>query len=138
MTGLVRSRHRAFTLIEVVAALTLMSMLLVGTVMAFNRHQRQIDSARLRQSALDATDALMSEWFSRETAFPENGSGIFESEAELHWRTRTVSQSLLAGKFPVITLEFSVFHSGLESPVFQMELIREKEDFVSRNSGVDP
>lgn len=66
------SKRQGLTLIEVVAAIGLVSTLLVTTVVAFSRASRQIRQVEARDSAIVAADQLIAEWFTT-GKFPDHG-----------------------------------------------------------------
>lgn len=79
------------TLIEVVGALALLSTLLVGILLAFARHERQIRQSRRTIEVVDEVDKLLYMWMSQGGAVPRDASGTMPEDVNLVWRTETVS-----------------------------------------------
>ena len=83
-------RRCAFTLIEVLAGLTLLSTLLVAVVMARGRYVHQSVSAERRLEAVEVADELLTQWWQDPAAFPVDDSGTVNED--MRWRTRQLSQ----------------------------------------------
>src|SRR5687767_11024896 len=82
--------RRAMTLVEVVGALALLGVLLVGTLLAKARSTRQAALADRRLEAVAAADALLTAWRRDPQSLARSGGGRVSGEADLSWRTRTV------------------------------------------------
>ena len=104
------SRHRSgITLIEVVASLMLMSSLLVGILLAFSRHQRQLDLVADRHRANTAINLLMYEWFDSDADFPVGDSGICPGDPGLMWTSVAVGQVQLTDELIAAKIRVNVF-----------------------------
>ncbi len=88
-----RPGPRGLTLVEVLAALTLVGGLLAGAVMANGRFTRQRAAAEDRQAAIEALDAMLHQWWQDPETIPIDEAGHFDDKA-LTWRTRQVTQPL--------------------------------------------
>lgn len=86
-----RQRYRGLTLIEVLAATVLLSLVLVGVVLARGRALSQWSTSNRLLEAVDVTDAwLMQQWQDLET-FPRDEQGVIEGDTEFRWRTETIT-----------------------------------------------
>ena len=83
-------RTHGLTLIEVVAAIAILGTLLVGVVLAKSRHTRQLQLARAQTYAIEATDALITDWWTNADGPPIDQRGAVPGEEGLVWRTRLV------------------------------------------------
>lgn len=99
------SKRQGLTLIEVVAAIGLVSTLLVTTVIAFSRASRQIRHVEARESAITATDRMIAEWFSTGD-FPVHGATGKIDDTGLRFRVaRRPSGLHQAWQAEVLTVE---------------------------------
>ena len=87
----VRSRRAGLTLIEVVAAIAILGVVLVGIVLAKSRHTRQLAVAQRKQEAVRAADALLTRWWTRPEGVPVDAEGVLEDDPTLRWQTRLVN-----------------------------------------------
>jgi len=85
------SHPRGITLVEVLGALALLSVLLVGVLAAHHRHARQIARARKTLAAAEQVDAMLYEWANGSGGLPRDARGDL-SEGEFWWQTRVISQ----------------------------------------------
>ena len=81
------------TLIEVVAGLTLLSLLLVGTMLGFGRLDQQIRLADRKLEACAAADQLLSAWLSNPEVFPMDEHGPVPGRDSLGWYTQVLESS---------------------------------------------
>lgn len=79
------SRHKGLTLLEVVAALALLSTLLVAVLAAHDRLAKQTLRGRLRLEAIDAADALLAEWTLTQPMSIPGAKGRVKSNQRLYW-----------------------------------------------------
>lgn len=76
------------TLIEVLAALAVLGVLLVGVVMGQARWKRQSAMAIQRTEACRAADDLLAGWWEKPEQFPRNDSGQVRCDQRVcRWRT---------------------------------------------------
>jgi prepilin-type N-terminal cleavage/methylation domain-containing protein len=111
--SLSRSAKRGFTLVEVVAGLTLLASLAVGVLLAARVHQRQIRFARERLAVIDLTDLLIESWQAQPSGIPVFASGPFgpvSADAGWRWQTRPVGRRLVFG-LPVDVIRLEVFRT---------------------------
>jgi type II secretory pathway pseudopilin PulG len=121
-------RRRALTLIEVTASLTLMSILLVSSLMAFGRHQRQLGLAEQQEYAIAAAEGLMHDWYSVNQRLPVSGQGQCGPQNQLVWATRPIGSEFIAGKVPADVIRLSIYSSSqAQKPLFSMELVQAQE-----------
>jgi type II secretory pathway component PulJ len=76
----------AFTLIEVIASLMLLSTLLVAILIANQRHVQQIRSARERLVAIAAVEAIFGEWTAKDQWGATARDGPVKDHPEFTWR----------------------------------------------------
>lgn len=94
--------RRGLTLIEVTAGLLILSTLLVGILVAFQRHARQIEKAERTLTAIEAADALLGKWFTNTAAFPKQSSGDVAGDDSLSWETTLLNAA--TGELPDIQI----------------------------------
>ena len=78
------------TLIEVVAAISILGVILVGIVMAKSRHTRQLATAQRQLLAAHLADELIARWWADSANVPINQAGVFAADRDLQWRTALV------------------------------------------------
>jgi hypothetical protein len=78
------------TLIEVLAATVLLSLVLVGVVLARGRATQQWASANHVLDAAEAADAWLTKHWADLESFPRDGQGDLGEDTGLRWRTQTV------------------------------------------------
>ncbi len=126
-------RH-GFTLVEVVAGLTLFAALGVGVLLAFGVHQRQLRTARQRMTALELADRVLSDFMGSPDGIPVNGRGPLPVDTGWLWRTQPVAQRLVAG-LPVIVIRLDIIgaRSTASAPevLCSIEVIRPVSTLVS-------
>jgi prepilin-type N-terminal cleavage/methylation domain-containing protein len=86
------SRRGGLTLIEVIIAIAILGMILVGIVLAKSRHMRQFGVAKRKQAAVRATDELITRWWSRPAGVPMDASGGVKGPPALKWRTKLIEK----------------------------------------------
>ena len=85
------------TLIEVLAALSLLGSLAVAMVLARGRLVEQHRAAEQKLEAVDAADRLLLLWWSGESKqVPVNTSGVVEQHPHWAWETELISDRRLA------------------------------------------
>ena len=90
-------RHAGMTLIEVLAALSLLGSLAVAMVLARGRLVEQHRAAELKLEAVDAADQLLLQWWAGESKqVPVNTSGVVEQHPDWTWETELISDRALA------------------------------------------
>ena len=90
-----KTTHRsALTLVEVVVGLLLLATLLVGTMLAFSRHARQIRLGQIRLEAVRAADALLAEWLSQGGQIPVNAEGRVPKHTDFCWKTQPLADTI--------------------------------------------
>jgi prepilin-type N-terminal cleavage/methylation domain-containing protein len=77
---------RGLTLIEVLAALAILSTLIAGVLVALGRSQRQWVRAHRQLEAVSAADALIASWWQGK-GVPVSASGVLPGEAGMRWQT---------------------------------------------------
>ncbi len=101
-------RRRAFTLVEVVVGLTLLASLVVGVLLSFRVHHRQLRNARQRMAAATMADELLSVWHGRPEGVPPQAQGGIASAPGWVWQTQPIARRLVAG-LPVDVIRLDVF-----------------------------
>jgi type II secretory pathway component PulJ len=76
----------AFTLVEVIASLMLLSTLLVAILIANQRHAQQIRSARARLAAIAAAESIFTEWNTTNQWGAARAEGPVKDHPEFKWR----------------------------------------------------
>ncbi len=86
------SRHSfgGFTLLEVVVGLTLMATVLVGSLLSFSAHQKQLRDADARIAAVAVADDLLHHFCSSREGIPSAGRGRISGRPDWFWQTRIV------------------------------------------------
>ena len=82
-------RNRGFTLIEVLAALLILSVMLVGIVSARGKYLRQANLAMCKQQAVYAVDKLLASWWkdaNHQIEIGQSGQLINDDKMQLDWR----------------------------------------------------
>ncbi|MCA9140011.1 MAG: prepilin-type N-terminal cleavage/methylation domain-containing protein [Planctomycetales bacterium] len=79
--------RKGFTLLEVIVALALMGSVLVGSLMAFSIHRRQLSQAEKRIQATILADRLVDELSSQQGGIPVNGRGTVPGNGNWIWQT---------------------------------------------------
>lgn len=87
----------AFTLVEVVAGLTLFAALIVGVLLSFGVHHRQMRFAHQRMTAMDIADAMLTRWQTQPDGVPLLAGGPLPFQPNWIWRTQPVSRRFVAG-----------------------------------------
>jgi hypothetical protein len=101
-----RHQRSAFTLVEVVVGLALMASVLVGSLISFSAHQRQLSSAESKLAAVSIADDLLSRLSGSREGVPRAGRGTIAGRAGWFWQTRIVGAAAPAGiPLQVIRLE---------------------------------
>jgi prepilin-type N-terminal cleavage/methylation domain-containing protein len=80
--------RRGLTLVEVTVSLALLSTLLVGMLVAQDRHTRQIRTARRTINLVGQVDQLLYGWMEKNSAIPRQATGPLEGDEDLVWTTR--------------------------------------------------
>lgn len=89
-------RHAGMTLIEVLAALSLLGSLAVAMVLARGRLVEQHRAAEQKLKAVDAADQLLLQWWSGDSKqIPVNTSGMVEQNPGWTWETEQISDRVL-------------------------------------------
>lgn len=106
MTG-----RRAFTLLEVIVALALMGSVLVGSLMAFSIHRRQLSLADKRIQATMLADQLVDALSSQQDGIPTNSRGQVPGHDNWIWQTTPVGTTMIATATMQI-VRFQIVESG--------------------------
>ena len=83
------------TLIEVVAAITILGTILVGVVLAKARHTHQIALTQKLNRAVQAGDELISNWWTSQAGVPIGRAGVLGADGWLTWQTRIVGNPVV-------------------------------------------
>ena len=96
----------AFTLLEVVVGLTLMASLLVGSMLSFSAHRKQLRNADATLAAVAISDELLVEFSASRDGIPRASSGPLSGRPNWFWQTRIVGLTAPANiPLQVIRLE---------------------------------
>ena len=84
--------RRALTVLEVAAALALLSTLLVGVLVAFKKNADRIRQEFATRQAVSGTDALLWSWAEQGMFPPDPARGKLPGHDHLSWETRRLPQ----------------------------------------------
>ena len=99
-----RSRH-GLSLIEVVAAIALLSSLMTVLLMAWTRHRDQIQFSQLKIQAAELLDEQLASWFADGGGPPFPATGRL-ADSVFIWRTyRSPTGRAIAGGLMPVTVE---------------------------------
>lgn len=127
-----RSRYQALTLIEVLAATVLLSLVLVGVVLARGRATTQWAAANRLLDTSDLADAwLTAHWTDLEN-FPRDENGVLDEGKNLRWRTQTITNEAVEA-LGSACVRFEVFEGQSsidEAAILSIDLVLpgEKDD----------
>ena len=124
-----RPRRMAMTLVEIVAALALLSGVLVGILMATAGYTAQWSRAQKRIAAVAATDGLLKQWWRDVGRLPVDGTGTLPGEPELSWQTRRRNVNELDGLGTIVVrLEVREHGAQVGEPLLMMDLVLNEPD----------
>ena len=103
-----RSNHRGFTLVEVVVGLSLMASVLVGSLLAFSAHRRQLRMADARIAAAATADQLLEQFTTRPEGLPRFGRGPIAGHPTWIWQSVVVGATSPM-QVPMNVIRFSIF-----------------------------
>lgn len=129
------SRERGLTLIEVVAAITILGMVLVGVVVAKSRHTHQLSRAQQKQVAVRVADDLISKWWLDSHLVPIDAEGELATDPPLIWRTRIVDSyeiEQLAARVVRVELFLNIAGEPVvrDEPLVMVDLVMSPTDVV--------
>jgi type II secretory pathway pseudopilin PulG len=115
----------AFTLLEVVAGLTLMATVLVASLLSFSAHHRQRRLAESKLAAVAVADELLGELSASREGIPRAGRGMIPGQPTWFWQTRIVAVAAPAQvPLQVIRLEVvEVTAEGSLLPLATVEVV---------------
>ena len=116
---------RGLTLIEVVAAMTLLGTLLVAVVMTTGKLTASSHLATKRVEAYRAADKLITGWWGDTENFPKNDSGKVEGHEMWQWKTSTVEAEIKNVDAELVTLEIVETDKEAE-PLARVEFLLKK------------
>lgn len=79
------------TLVEVVAAIAILGIIVVGLTLARSSHARQIAASRNLADGVHLVDDLIASWWTGRTGVPINSCGVIGPNGEWNWKTYVVS-----------------------------------------------
>lgn len=100
----------AFTLVEVVVGLSLMASVLVGSLISFTAHHRQLRAAESKLTAVSIADELLSRLSGSRQGVPRAGRGAIAGRPGWYWQTRIVGVAAPAG-IPLQVIRLEVIES---------------------------
>ena len=123
-------RRPGLTLLEVVASLTLLATLLVGTILAYGSHIDQVKAAQQRLQATQIAERLLVAWYETEAGVPPRDENVIEGTEGLRWRTMPldVDDSNL---FQARVIRFEIFDpsDGVKpEPLVYVDLLASEEE----------
>jgi Tfp pilus assembly protein PilV len=109
MSGQVTMHKRlGLTLLEVVVALVLMGSVLVASLLAFSKHQRQVAVAQKRLQAVQVADQMVQQLSASPTGIPVPASGAVLGHSGWVWRTDIVGRVAVADQ-PLLVVQYRIF-----------------------------
>lgn len=112
-SSLCSSPRRGFTLVEVVVGLALMASVLVGSLISFSAHQRQLRTAESKLAAVSLADEILSQLSGRREGVPRAGRGGIADRPGWFWQTRVVGVAAPAG-IPLQVIRLEVIQIGAD------------------------
>ena len=85
-----RGSDKAFTLIEVIVGLTLMATVLVGSLLAFSAHRKQLRVAEQKLKAVSIADDLLYRFSGQREGVPKAARGPVPGHPNWLWQTEIV------------------------------------------------
>ncbi|QDT58000.1 hypothetical protein SV7mr_04890 [Stieleria bergensis] len=102
-----KRRRVGFTLLEVVVALVLMGSVLVASLLAFSKHQRQVALAEKRLQAVQVADQMVQRLATSPTGIPTPASGSVVGHVGWIWRTEIVGRVAVADQ-SLLVVQYSI------------------------------
>ncbi len=100
------SDRPGFTLLEVVVGLALMASVLVGSLLSFSAHRKQLRSADAKIAAVAIADDLLDRLSGSREGIPSSQRGQIAGHPGWFWQTRIVGVTAPAGiPLKVVRLE---------------------------------
>ncbi len=109
-------KNLAFTLLEVVVGLVLLATVLVSSLLALGRHQRQLRLASDRDSAISIADKLLARWMDSSARVPISTSASLAERPGWIWRTEVASNRVVMGRNCVVVRLEIVDRSAASRP----------------------
>ena len=115
-----RNGRRALTLIEVVAGLSLLSIVLVTSLVGMRRHENQAKTAKAKLQAVDVAEQLLSGWYQSSGFVPVPQSGtVFAGKNQLNWQT----QPLLVPQLGIPKVRLTIRQPGIGTDLVAVEVL---------------
>jgi prepilin-type N-terminal cleavage/methylation domain-containing protein len=108
-----RANRKAFTLVEVVVGLALMASVLVGALISFSAHRRQLRAADSKLEAVSVADDLLGRMSGSRDGVPRSGRGPISGRPGWFWQTRIVGIAAPAG-IPLQVIRLEVIQVGAD------------------------
>jgi len=110
--------------------LTLLATLLVGTILTYGSHIRQVKTAQKRLEATDIAERMLVEWYESEGGLPPRDEEVIEGTDGLRWRTAPLGTSE-PNPFQVRVVRFEIYDpsDGIEpEPLVHVDLLMSDEE----------
>ncbi|WP_182866110.1 type II secretion system protein [Rhodopirellula sp. JC639] len=118
-------RRRAFTLLELIVALALMGSLLVGSMLAFSRHRKQLSMADKQLEAARVADRLVHQFTAQQGGFPIAARGAVVGNSGWIWQTSPVgSTSLATVPMQVVRFQIMEIDGNSTTPLVAVDLVK--------------
>ncbi|QEG02838.1 hypothetical protein Mal15_69590 [Stieleria maiorica] len=118
-------RQRAFTLLEVIFALALMGSLLVGSILAFSRHRKQLSMADKQLEAARVADRLVHELTAQQGGLPIAARGAVVGNSGWVWQTSPLgSTSLATVPMQVVRFQMMEIDGNSTTPLIAVDLVK--------------
>lgn len=130
-----RGRHPGFTLIEVVAGLSLMSITLVVCLVGIRRHEQQLNTAQQKLHAVRVADQLLEDLHQSGRVVSVTQSGLISSDGvEFAWRAVPVP----AQELGLMKLRVTVGHPAPSKPLTTVEMLIPFPETPTRRGSQSP
>ena len=102
--------RRAFTLIEVLLGVVLLSTLMVSGLLGFRVHQKQLQFNQHRIEATAAAERLLAAWSIQPTGVPMGATGVMDVQRQWWWQTRLIGTREIFG-LPILIVRLEVLEN---------------------------
>tara|TARA_R110002049_G_scaffold4601_5_gene32723 strand:+ start:1012325 stop:1012750 length:426 start_codon:yes stop_codon:yes gene_type:complete len=97
-----------FTLLEVVVGLILMATVLIGSMLSYSAHQRQLVASDKRIAAVSFADDLLSQLTAGQRRMPTSIRGVVAAQPNWYWQTAIIGRTAPMN-VPMDVVRLSVF-----------------------------
>lgn len=102
-----------FTLVEVIIGLSLMATVLVASLLAFSKHQKQIRLAKSKIAAVQIADELLNRMTASRNGVPPAAGGTIPNHPNWSWRTSVTTET---------------FHPAISIQIINLQIFEQETD----------